>query len=89
MSIRKIDGVTIDADTLDSTDLATLTTEADLDAAIAVLKLQATLYDFRAIPATGTFDTKPEAINDIDLVGWAKGDTQGQYAEVDLGRRLQ
>jgi hypothetical protein len=47
--------------------------------------LDATLPDFQATPATGTFTNTPENINDNNIGTYAWPEAVGQYAEVDFG----
>lgn len=48
----------------------------------------ASVADFQANAATGTFTYSPSAINDNNTGNVAKGAVVGQYAEVDYGKRV-
>ncbi|MBA7580402.1 hypothetical protein ES708_22293 [subsurface metagenome] len=50
---------------------------------------RATLADFQATPASGTFTTTPENINDNNTGTKGEGDVIGQYAEVDFGASVK
>lgn len=46
----------------------------------------ATLADFQANAATGTFTTEPEKINDNNTATWAKGENVNEYCEIQFGK---
>lgn len=89
MAIDMIDGVLIDAKTLDGTDLATLATEAEAEAIAVVYANELTRKHFIMNEATGTFSILSKNINDGGGVGgvgdYAKANATDQYAEVDFG----
>ncbi|MBA7580094.1 hypothetical protein ES708_21981 [subsurface metagenome] len=85
MSIRKIDGVTVDADTLDGTDLATLATETEVDDKIAAAAhSHLTPIDYQLNPATGDF-VDPEHLNDGLTVEETHFTGDDKYAQVLFG----
>lgn len=75
----------LDPSVCSETEAATIAAAASLLGKVATL---ATLAEFQATPATGTFSTTPEDINDNVTTSWAAANAIGQYAEVDFGKAV-
>lgn len=66
-------------------------TEADakIAAALDAYTPEATLIDFQAIPAYGTFYQDPDRMNDNNITTYAAANAIGQYAEVTFGANVK